>query len=109
MRNSTEKNEEKIMRRERISAEKEEKEKIINFLADSPENGAFFSISMSVYSLKSFEDKRSNLIRESNLKILSENILEEPNEASENSPIILKDLYITKEPEMKKYFDFSKI
>ena len=99
----------KLERNSRISSIKEDKEKIINFLSDNPENGAFFSFSMSVYSQKSFEDKKSNFVKE-NIKKLNENIVEEMNEALEHSPNI-KDYAknSTNESEKQRHFDFTKV
>lgn len=98
-----------LERNSRKSSVGEDKEKIINFLSDNPENGAFFSFSMSVYSQKSFEDKKSNFVKE-NIKKLNENIVEEMNEALEHSPNI-KDYAknSTIESEKQRHFDFTKV
>ena len=95
-----------LERNSRKSSVGEDKEKIINFLSDNPDNGAFFSISMSIYSLKSLEDRKSNLVKRPNLKKYSDNILEEMNEVLEQSPNKMD--IVSDKSELKNHFDFSK-
>jgi serine/threonine protein kinase len=112
LRNSTERSVDRASKFEKNShvfSIKEENEKIVNFLSDNPENNASFSVSVTVYSAWSIEEKKIN-IRESQIKQLKENILEEMNEALEYSPI-LKDMIVEsgEEREKKNHFDFENV
>jgi len=112
LRNSSERSVERASKYEKNSnvfSIKEENEKIVNFLSENPENNACFSVSVTVYSAWSIEEKKIN-IRESQMKQLKENILEEMNEALEYSPN-LRDIVLEsgEEKEKKNHFDFENV